>query len=437
MRRWTAVVLAAALAAPATALGAADPLRPQQWNLDMVESDAAHQVATGDGAIVAVIDTGAAFGHPDLQGRLLAGKDYVDSDPPQDGNGHGTHVTGIVVATDGNGVGVSSVAPGAKVLPVRVLDDSGEGFTSDVAAGVNWAVDQGAHIINLSLSSEVPLAGEDEQFTAALDRALDRGVIVVAAAGNNGLPICENPSGEGRLLCVGAVDRRRQRSYYSSFGSGLGIVAPGGSGLPFTGEDVLSTYTSPEYEEVAGTSQATPHVAGVAALLVSKGIRGQAAVERILATASDAGPAGPDAQYGAGIVNARAAVAGLPSGGGGGSVGGGGGSGGGGGGTVANGSGAFVSVPRVQRIRTVLRRGILVRCRAAGSGRCTGSATAKRRRIARGARPVAAAGRTVSFRLRVTRTGRELLKRARRVRATVRVTLPGVAPVLRTVILKR
>jgi subtilisin family serine protease len=126
-------------------------------------------------------------------------------------------------------------------------------------------------------------------------------------------------SGEGRLLCVGAVDKRGNRALFSNFGSGLGIVAPGGSGLPAQDEDILSTYNNGGYEEIAGTSQATPFVAGVAALLVSEGVRGQSAAQRILATAHDAGPAGPDSEYGAGIVDAAGAAAGLGGAGGGGS----------------------------------------------------------------------------------------------------------------------
>ena len=431
-----ATAVSVALCALPSAAAAADPLRGQQWNLDLIEADAAHDIATGRGAVVAVIDTGVNASHPDLQGRLLAGHDFVENDAtPQDGDGHGTHITGIVAASTGNGDGVESVAPGAMVLPIRVLDDNGEGFTEDLVEAMDYAVAQGADVINLSLSSTLPILGDllDPTFAEAVDRALDRGVVVVAVAGNNALPICENPVAQGRVLCVGAVDRRRQRSAYSSFGLGLSIVAPGGSGAPVTGENVLSTYTLPLYEEVAGTSQASPHVAGVAALLVSKGITGQAAVRRILATAADAGASGPDLVYGAGILNARQAVAGLPpddpaqqpAGAPAGDP------------APAAGSAARVSVPRIQRLRTVLRRGILVRCRAAGAGRCTATGRLRGRRVARGSRTVTV-GRTRSFRARVTASGRRVLLRAgRRTRVRVTVTLPGAEPQQRTVTLRR
>ena len=303
---------------PAAALAANDPRRGEQWNLDLIESDAAHATATGAGAVIAVVDTGVAAGHPDLAGQILPGHDFVqDDDTPQDGNGHGSHVSGIAIAATGNGVGISSVAPGAKLLPVRVLGDDGSGTSEDVAAGIDWARTHGAQVINLSLGSEVPIVGAmgGDEIDAAIRRALGAGLVVVAAAGNNGVPVCEQPAAAEGLLCVGAVDKRKQRSFFSSFGSGLGVVAPGGSGLPAAGEDVLSTVPPDGYEEIAGTSQAAPHVAGVAALLVGKGLRGQAAVKRILDTATDLGPAGDDAEYGNGLVNARAAVAGLGSGG--------------------------------------------------------------------------------------------------------------------------
>jgi len=175
-------------------------------------------------------------------------------------------------------------------------------------------VAQGAHVINLSLGEQLAVLGTSAEIDGAIDRALDAGRVVVAAAGNSGLPVCEQPSGGGRLLCVGSVDQNRNRSFFSSFGDGLGLTAPGGSGL--FASDILSTFNEgpDSYTQLAGTSQAAPHVAGVAALLVSKGLRGQAVVARLLATASDAGPPGPDSEYGAGIVNARRAVAGRRSG---------------------------------------------------------------------------------------------------------------------------
>jgi subtilisin family serine protease len=238
------LALSVALLCPAAASAAGDPLRSQQWNLDMVEADAAWTTTTGAGATVAIVDSGAQADHPDLAGRLIAGYDVVENDAtPQDANGHGTHVAGIAGATSGNGTGVAGVAPSARLMPVRVLDADGEGSADGVAAGIDWARTHGADVINLSLGSEVPIVGATQAgaLDAAMRRALDAGIVVVAAAGNNGVPVCEQPAASAGLVCVGAVDRRGEHALYSSFGSGLGLVAPGGSALPTAGEGVLST----------------------------------------------------------------------------------------------------------------------------------------------------------------------------------------------------
>ena len=420
-----------ALAAPSAA-AAADPLRSQQYGLDIVESDAAHATATGRGATIAIVDTGVLRSHPDLQGgRLLQGYDFVEDDSePQDAvDGHGTHVLGIAGANEGNGVGVASVAPGASLLPVRVLGNDGAGTIDHVAKGIDYAVAQGADVINLSLGGDVPLVGSGGEYNAAIGRALDAGRVVVAAAGNDGLPACGQPSGGARLLCVGSVDENRQRSFFSNFGSGLGLVAPGGSGL--LGRDILSTFNDGGYTELAGTSQAAPHVAGVAALLVERGLRGQGVVKRILATASDAGSRGPDAQYGAGIVNARRAVEELVADGP---------QDGAGPGTAERaGNSARISLRRNQRIRTVLRRGIRVRCRAAGAGACRVEVSRRGRRLATGSAALSA-GRSAVAVARLSRGGRVLLRRVQRRRRAitlrVRVTLPGASPQLRWVKLR-
>jgi subtilisin family serine protease len=420
------------LAVPSSAHAAGDPLRGEQYGLDIVEADAARAVSTGEGAVVAVVDSGVRADHQDLQGRLLTGYDFVDDDAdpnvPASADGHGTHVLGIAAANAGNGVGIAGVAPGARYLPVRVLGDDGSGTTDDVAAGIDYAVREGAHVINLSLGEQLGVLGGSSKVNAAIDRALDAGRVVVAAAGNTGVPACEQPSGQGRLLCVGSVDENRQRSFFSSFGFGLGLTAPGGSAL--FGNDIVSTFneSASSYTQLAGTSQAAPHVAGVAALLVSKGLRGQAVVQRLLATATDAGTPGPDAEYGAGIVNARRAVEGLGS------------AGGGGGGQTpgsqpgsGTGSAALVSLRRTSTIRRVLRRGIRVRVRAAGRGRASVGARRAGRRVARGSRRVAA-GRSRIVVARVNRPGRRILRRAqrrdRRIALRVAVRVPG-APLQR------
>src|SRR2546423_853426 len=141
------------IAVPATA-SASDPLRSQQWGLDMIQADAAHSTSTGSGVVVAVIDTGVLASHEDLAGRLAAGRDFIqqpNDDTPQDENGHGTHVSGIIAADANNGKGIEGVAPEAKILPIRVLDANGEGDTDTVAKGIDYAVAQHVDVINLSL----------------------------------------------------------------------------------------------------------------------------------------------------------------------------------------------------------------------------------------------------------------------------------------------
>ena len=226
-RALIAGLLALAAVPPAFA---ADPRRDEQWGLEMVKAEGAWSTSTGVGAVVAVIDTGVQRDHPDLDNRLLTGFDFVGDDPiepgdedtdPNDGNGHGTHVTGIVAANRDNDEGIAGVAPGARVLPLRVLDDDGSGYADDTIKAIDRAIDEHVHVINLSLGDFLPLQStlfNDPDYKAVLERAVGAGIVVVIAAGNNSLPKCENPNVEG-IVCVGAVDNTRTRSAFSSFGS--------------------------------------------------------------------------------------------------------------------------------------------------------------------------------------------------------------------------
>jgi subtilisin family serine protease len=464
-----AVAMVGALLAPAVARGAGDPLRSQQWGLDLVNADAAHAVSEGAGITVAVVDTGVKADHEDLNGQVVAGHDYVDGDnTPQDGNGHGTHVAGIVAAIEGNGKGVEGVAPKAKILAVRVLDDSGSGTDSDVAAGIRYAADHGAKVINLSLGSDLPLDVLLGSSTGdAMDYAISKGVVVVAAAGNSSFPAC-GQAASGNFLCVGAVTRdRSQASYSNGFGvsNGTDVVAPGGAACSSGSDpscDILSTWNGSEgrgdYTAIAGTSMATPHVSGLAALLAACGLNRDQIIGRIASTATDLGPAGPDATYGNGLINAQAAVAGLSCGNAGGTGAGGGGSGGsgsggsGGGSTASvpedpitlaqlfgrlNGFGslvgrhrgrATVAVRRYQHRRALLRNGLLVGCLGARSGSCTVTARLGKKVIGRGSRRVSSRAAR-SIRVRLTSAGRARVRRAkagRRILLSIRSPGGGV-----------
>jgi subtilisin family serine protease len=418
-----------ALALVAGSASAADPRRGEQWGLEMVKGPGAWSTSTGVGAVVAVIDTGVQASHPDLGERLLPGYDFVGDDPiergdedddPSDGDGHGTHVTGIAVANRDNGEGIAGVAPGAKVLPIRVLDDNGEGYADDTIKAIEFAIEKGVHVINLSLGDYLPLQSAlfaDPAYENALERAVDQGIVVVLAAGNNGLPRCENPQVEG-IVCVGAVDPRGQRSAFSSFGQEVDLMAPGGSAAGGSSEDVLSTYKGSAYASVAGTSQATPHVAAVAALLVSLGVRGQDAAARIVSTAADAGMPGTDMQYGAGIVDAAAAVEGL--------------------GTppppdpgdpeppppAAIGSYTTAKTVRAGAIR---KRGFRVACKAARPGPCVVKVRYRNRKIAAGRADVPAQIAT-RVTARLNPRGKRTLKALRRkIRVRMTIALPGEA----------
>jgi subtilisin family serine protease len=430
----------AALAFGASPALGADPRRGEQWGLEMVKGVDAWQTSTGVGAVVAVIDTGVQSTHPDLGDRLLPGFDFVGDDPveagdededPKDGDGHGTHVTGIVAANADNGVGIAGIAPGAKVLPIRVLDDNGEGYASDTIKAIDYAIDKGVHVINLSLGDYIPLQSAllgDPAYTDALERAVSQGIVVVIAAGNNGLPRCENPDVDG-IVCVGAVGPSGQRSAFSSFGENVDLMAPGGSGLGGSSEDVLSTYKGSGYASVAGTSQATPHVAGVAALLVSLGVRGQDAAARIVATAADAGAPGTDTQYGAGIVDAAAAVAGL--------------------GTppppdpgdpdpppAPPAAGTFTTSKSV-RAGTIRRRGFRAKCKAVRPGPCRVAVRYRGRKIA-GGRADVPAGLATRVTAPLNRRGKRTLKGLRRrIRVRMSVTLPGEAARTRRITVRR
>lgn len=309
--------------------GVNDPLFPKQWGLDQINAPEAWTRAQGSGATIAVVDTGVDLQHPDLQANLVPGVDLVagksDCPPgPQDENGHGTHVSGIAAAVTNNGIGVAGTAPAAKIMPVRVLDASGSGDLATVAAGITYAADHGADVINLSLG-ELPIVGQltvlNQEIEDAVNHAWDRGSVVVAAAGNETFPLCEYPSFAQHAVCVAATDSRELPSFYSNFPvnrSLIGVRAPGGVGSVFCedDEDVWSTIWPGSdlecpggisgYETLAGTSMATPFVSGVAALLAAQGLTNQQIVDRLKATSSNHGSYDP--VYGYGIVDADAAT---------------------------------------------------------------------------------------------------------------------------------
>jgi serine protease len=328
-----AIFIAGLLAGPASG-ASGDPHRSKQWNLDKIKAEQAWAVSDGTGVTVAVLDTGVDLAHPDLKGKLTSpGADFVDpagADGANDEDGHGTHVAGIIAAAAGNGVGVSGAAPGARILPVRVLSEEGGGGTvRQIANGIRYAADSGAQVINLSLSFD---AGSDVVFDAtgsfkpiheAIEHAWNGGAVIVVAAGNDSAPLCTHPSSSKRALCIGATDKNDGRAYYSNSDATLTrpfLVAPGGNGLTCAGavfSTVLTTLPksscSPEggYDGISGTSMAAPHVSAVAALLVATGLGNQEVVDCLKRTTDDLGAPGRDPVFGYGRVNALKAVTGC------------------------------------------------------------------------------------------------------------------------------
>ena len=298
-------LIASCLAIAPPAHAAADPLLAQQWGLFAIGADRVWTTTTGQGVIVAVVDSGSGP-HPDLAENLLPGRSIIGTVESQDGkdidaSGHGTHVAGIIAAVANNGIGGSGVAPNAKILPIQVLDQAGQGDARDVAAGVRFAADNGARVINLSLGG----ATESSSLTQAITYANDKGVLVVAAAGNGGA--ADKPKWPASLdltLAVTAVDQANNATSFDQRGDYIDLSAPGAN--------IVSTAKG-DYVTLSGTSMAAGFVAGAAALLFAAEPRVTNAQVRdiLLRTASDIGEPGRDVTFGAGLINMVAALAEL------------------------------------------------------------------------------------------------------------------------------
>jgi type VII secretion-associated serine protease mycosin len=278
-----------------------DPRSQEQWALRALGAPAAWDRAQGASVTVAVLDTGVSP-HEDLPG-LLSGRSFLEDPSTADPNGHGTHVAGIIAAAMGNQLGVSGLAPKASILPVRVLDANGSGDHTAIAAGIVWAVDSGADIINLSLGGEE----SSDVLASAVAYAAERNVLVVAAAGNSGFDRNEPmyPAAYDSVVAVAASGPDGTATAFSNKGAYIDITAPGFA--------VLSTYPENGYEYLSGTSQAAPYVSAALALLVSTGLPPGQAVQKLYTSAQDVSPAGWDQATGNGILDAAAALGAPPS----------------------------------------------------------------------------------------------------------------------------
>lgn len=294
-----------------------DPYYSYQWSFPKVQNELAWQEFTGVSVIVAVLDTGLAVGGEDGIGCVVPGWDVVSDDAdPDDGDGHGTHVSGTIAQTTNNLKGVAGLGyQAACVMPVKVLDDTGGGTFADVAEGVFFAIDHGAWVINMSLGSKAQYRlTNDPIMDPALDAAEKAGVTVVCAAGNDGYDRnVAYPAIYPSTIGVGATDYANVVAQYSNGGIGLDMVAPGGdvrhdlNGDGYGDGILQETRISGAwgYWFFDGTSMATPHVAAAAAMLI-----GQGGIERspdkvkalLTSSALDLGPSGYDSEYGHGLL---------------------------------------------------------------------------------------------------------------------------------------
>jgi subtilisin family serine protease len=303
-----------------------DPYFNRQWGHAQIQSAAAWDITTGSAdVVIAIIDSGVDLGHPDLAGKLVAGRDFVDGDDsPWDTNGHGSHVAGIAAAVTNNGTGIAGVDWQAKIMPVRVLTDDGGGYSSVIAEGVRWAAQEGAQVLNLSLGG----SSYSQTLRNAIMEAHQKGSLVVAAMGNSRLEgnPTQYPAAYDHVMAVAATGPSDLYARYSQYGDHCDISAPGGDMFYLHDPDgvysTMPTYPvymtinegfSRNYDYAHGTSQAAPHVAGLAALVW--GLRPSLTPDEVQtmleATADDLGEPGWDMDYGYGRINAWAAVQGI------------------------------------------------------------------------------------------------------------------------------
>lgn len=274
--------------------------RDYQWNLPIIGLESGWDISEGsENVIVAVVDTGVDLEHPDFQGQLVQGYNVVeDTNNPDDDNGHGTHVAGIISAATNNGEGIAGISWYSKIMPIKGIGSDGSGTAFDIASGIRWAVDHGASVINLSVGNYTP----SDVLHEAVRYAFDRDVVLVSASGNDNTQQPGYPAAYPEVLAVGAVDYTGQRASFSNFGDYLDVVAPG--------VDIASTFPDNQYAALSGTSMASPHVAGLAALLraANPDLTNQEIMDILRYNSSDGGTQGKDAFYGYGLVNSAASL---------------------------------------------------------------------------------------------------------------------------------
>jgi len=230
-----------------------------QWNLPAIGTERGWNLSKGSKKVkIAVVDTGVDLDHPDLVRRLTTGYNAIENNNnPDDDNGHGSHVAGIIAADTNNGVGMAGITWYNPIIPVKVMGADGTGGSFYVAKGIRWAVDHGADVINLSLGNYQTC----DVLESAVDYALEKNVVVISAAGNDNTSQRSYPASYDGVLGVAAVDWDGKRAEFSNFGDYVDVAAPG--------VDIPSTFSKGEYASLSGTSMAAPHVTALAGLIRS------------------------------------------------------------------------------------------------------------------------------------------------------------------------
>jgi len=315
-------ILALILLNPLVVIDAAklpnDPYLSKQWGWFDIHADKAYASGyQGKGVVVAVLDTGVDHKHPDLKANIVEGWNFVDNNnDTTDLDGHGTHVAGIIAATSNNRVGIAGIAPEAKIMPLKVLSESG-GAWINLDKAILYAANHGAKIISMSLGGQVTTVLSPTVLAAILI-AYQKNVTLVAAAGNENTGAKSYPAAYPNVIAVSAISQNHTRASFSNYGNYITFAAPGVeilSTMPTYPVTLTTQYgISENYDYLTGTSMACPFVSGVVALLLSKhpGLTPKMVRDTLVAQAIDIGEKNWDPYFGYGLPDAYMAVTGTP-----------------------------------------------------------------------------------------------------------------------------
>lgn len=285
--------------------GPNDQYYSKQWNLHKIGVEGAWSQTKGSGITVAVIDTGITRVRDLYETKFVKGYDFVnDREEAKDDNGHGTHVAGTIAQATNNKYGVAGIAYEANLMPLKVLNSYGGGTVADIAEAIKFAADKGADVINMSLGG----IGESQLMKQAIDYAHRKGVAIVAAAGNENANGASYPARYPHVIGVSAFGPDGERAPYSNFGGGIDISAPGGSDAGKILQETIDENGEGVFLGFQGTSMASPHVAGVTALIKAAGIKEPDEILKVLKQSARVIQDDGLNYYGAGQLNAEAAV---------------------------------------------------------------------------------------------------------------------------------